>query len=113
MDSDIIILDVSGRKFRTRKDTLATSDYFKGLVSRWGDSADRQEDGSYFIDADPEVFEHLLGFMRRPSRFPLYWTKEKGFDYVLYNKLEAEADFFLLHDLRDWIHQKQYLNAVK
>lgn len=41
--------------------------------------------------------------MRRPSKFPLFWTKDTVFDYVLYNKVEAEADYFHLHDLRDWI----------
>jgi predicted house-cleaning noncanonical NTP pyrophosphatase (MazG superfamily) len=51
--------------------------------------------------------------MRRPSKFPLFWTKETSFDYALYNKLEAEADYFLLHDLRDWVQQKRYLDAVK
>jgi hypothetical protein len=51
--------------------------------------------------------------MRRPSKFPLFWTKETSFDYALYNKLEAEADYFLLHDLRDWIQKKLYLDTVK
>jgi hypothetical protein len=50
--------------------------------------------------------------MRRPSKFPLFWTKEKGFDYAFYNNLEAEADYLLLHDLRDWIRQKRYIDAV-
>ncbi|KAF2708984.1 hypothetical protein K504DRAFT_534529 [Pleomassaria siparia CBS 279.74] len=112
MASDIITLDVSGRKFQTRKSTLATSDYFKSLLSRWEDSADRQADGSYFIDTDPEVFEYVLNFMRRPSKFPLCWNRETGFDFVLYSKIEAEADFYLLHDLRDWIRNRSYVDAV-
>ena len=39
--------------------------------------------------------------------------KGTSFDYALYNKLEAEADYFLLHDLRDWLREKRYLDAVK
>jgi hypothetical protein len=113
MPSNTIVLDVCGRKFRTTKSTLQTSDYFNNLFTRWEDCADRQEDGSFFVDADPDTFEHLLNFMRRPSRFPLYWTKEKGFDYVLYSKLAVEADFFLLHDLRDWIRKGRYLGAIR
>lgn len=109
----LIILDVSGRKYRTQKITLQTSAYFQNLLSRWNDCTDRQEDGSYFIDADSDVFEHVLQFMRRPSKFPMLWTKETSFDYALYNKLEVEANYFLLHDLRDWIRKKRYLNAVK
>jgi hypothetical protein len=92
---------------------LRSSPYFRNLLARWDDCSDRQEDGSYFIDADPDVFQHVLSFMRRPSKFPLFWTKERSFDYTLYNRLEAEADYFLLHDLRDWLRKKRYLDAVK
>lgn len=101
--SDIIVLDVSGRKFKTGKMTLQESPYFASLLARWDDCRDRQGDDSYFVDADPDTFQHILSFMRRPSRFPLFWTKDKGFDYALYNRLEIEADYFALEDLRDWI----------
>jgi hypothetical protein len=111
--SNLVILDVSGRKYRTQKATLQESPYFQNLLARWNDCGDRQEDGSYFVDADADVFQHVLQFMRRPSKYPLFWTKETSFDYALYNRLEAEADYFLLHDLRDWIREKRYLNAIK
>jgi hypothetical protein len=113
MPPPLINLNVSGRKYVTRPSTLATSPYFTALLARWNSSADLEDDGSYFIDADPDVFEHILAFMRRPSKFPLYWTQEHGFDYVLYNKVEAEADFFLLHGLRDWVRGMKYKEAVK
>jgi hypothetical protein len=113
MPPRLIILDVSGRKYRTQNVTLQSSPYFQNLLARWDDCSDRQEDGSYFIDADPDAFQYILEFMRRPSKFPLFWTKETGFDYALYSKLEAEADYFLLHDLRDWLQKKRYLDAVK
>lgn len=70
-------------------------------------------DGSVFIDADPDVFTIVLNYMRRPSTYPLLWTCEKGFDYVLYNKVMAEADFYMLEELRDWVASKEYENAVK
>jgi hypothetical protein len=113
MPPSLVTLNVSGRIYKTRPSTLSISPYFKALLARWDSSADLQDDGSYFIDADPDTFEHILAFMRRPSKFPLYWTHEHGFDYVLYNKVEAEADFFLLHGLRDWISKKRYKDAVK
>ena len=50
--------------------------------------------------------------MRRPSRFSLYWTKKDGLDYVLYSKLEAEADYFMLEGLKNWIKDRKYLEAV-
>ena len=111
--SSLITINVCGRQFQTTKSTLYTSPYFRSLLERWDNGTDRAPDGSHFIDADPDVFEHLLTFMRRPSKFPLFWTKEKGFDYVLYNKLEADADYFLLHDLRDWIRKGRYRDAVQ
>jgi hypothetical protein len=113
MPPSLVTLNVSGRIYKTRPSTLSTSPYFTALLARWDSGADLQDDGSYFIDADPDTFEHILAFMRRPSKFPLYWTHEHGFDYVLYNKVEAEADFFLLHGLRDWISKKRYEEAVK
>jgi hypothetical protein len=111
--SSRITVNVSGRQYQAAKATLIASPYFLNLLERWDACADLASDGSYTIDADPNVFEHVLCFMRRPSNYPLFWTKEKGFDYVLYNKLEAEADFFLLHNLRDWIRQERYKDAVK
>jgi hypothetical protein len=113
MPPPLITLNVSGRKYITRPSTLYTSPYFTALLVRWDSSSDLQDDGSYFIDADADTFEYVLSFMRRPSKFPLYWSHEHGFDYVLYNKVEAEADFFLLHELRDWIKEKKYKKAVK
>jgi hypothetical protein len=113
MTPSLIVLDVSGCVYKTHKATLQTSPYFRNLMSRWDDCCDRQDDGSLFVDADPKTFQHILDFMRRPSKFPLFWTKKTGFDYVLYKKLEEEADYFLLHDLRDWIKKKRYLDAVR
>ena len=98
--SSLITLNVSGRQFRTTKSTIFRSPYFQILIQQ---RDNKMPDGSTFIDADPDVFEYVLSFLRRPSRFPLFWTEEKGFDYVLYNKLEAAADHFCLNDLRDWI----------
>jgi hypothetical protein len=113
MPPPLVTLNVSGRKYITRPSTLSTSPYFTALLARWDSSTDLQDDGSYFIDADPDVFEHILAFMRRPSKFPLYWTHEHGFDYALYNKVEVEADFFLLHGLRDWVSGAKYKEAVR
>jgi hypothetical protein len=113
MPPRLVSLDVSGCIYRTHEATLQASPYFRNLMARWKDCCDRQEDGSFFVDANPDVFQHILNFMRRPSKFPLFWTKNTGFDYALYNNLEAEADYFLLNDLRDWIRQKRYLDAVR
>ncbi|KAF1919627.1 hypothetical protein BDU57DRAFT_422072, partial [Ampelomyces quisqualis] len=107
-----IDLDVSGYRFRTRKSVLSISPSFKNLLTRWEDCTDIQPDGSLYIDANPLTFRHLLDLMRRPSRFPLFWTKEGGFDYALYANLEEEADFFLVESLRDWIREGGYTKAI-
>ncbi|KAH8640783.1 hypothetical protein IG631_03724 [Alternaria alternata] len=112
MADNHIILDVCGRKFRTSKSVLSVSPYFESLLIRWEDCADLQADGSYYVDADADTFEHILNFMRRPSRFPLYWNKKDGFDYALYCRVEAEADYFMLEGLQNWIRQAKYLQAV-
>jgi hypothetical protein len=100
-------------QYRIQKITLQASPYFQNLLARWNDCSDRHEDSSYLIDADPNVFQHVLQFMRRPSKPSLFWTKETGFDYALYNRLGAEADYFLLHELSDWVQKKCYRDAVK
>ncbi|KAH4105903.1 hypothetical protein HBI80_213750 [Parastagonospora nodorum] len=107
-----ITLDIGGRKFKTSIDTLrAESEYFRTQLSdRW--TWPREDDGSYFLDADPELFAHLLTFMRRPGTFPLFYNTAKGFDYDLYNKLETEAEYFQVDKLHEWIKNKKYLYAV-
>jgi hypothetical protein len=88
----ILTLDIGGRKFKVSRDNLeAESGLFKLQLSgrfTW----EPEGDGTYFIDADPNLFEHLLRFMRRPKTFPLFYDQVKGFDYDLYNRLQAEAE---------------------
>jgi hypothetical protein len=109
----IITLDIGGRKFKTTLDTLRSGSglFHRQLSGRFPWS--RQEDGSYFMDADPDLFAHLLRFMRRPEVFPLFYTKANGFDYDLYNRLEIEAEYFQMDELREWIKEKKYLKAIE
>ena len=60
----MVILQVGERRFNTTRSTLAAgSTYFKSLFS--GNFADaRSEDGSYFIDADPDAFPTILRYLR-------------------------------------------------
>jgi hypothetical protein len=108
----VMALNVGGRKFQTMSNTLRTeSGLFRHQLSgRFTWTA--QNDGTYFLDADPDLFEHLLRFMRRPEVFPLFYSKANGFDYDLYNRLEAEAEYFQVEPLLDWIKDKRYLQAI-
>ncbi|KAL7774469.1 hypothetical protein CFE70_005381 [Pyrenophora teres f. teres 0-1] len=69
-------------------------------------------DDSLPIDADYDIWSTLFAYTNRPSVFPLLWPREKGFDYVGYNRPIAHADFSGLVELKDWQRQK-FLKAVK
>jgi hypothetical protein len=87
-----IHLQVGGRRFTTTKETLTEeSAFFSSLLSgRWENAL---EDGSYFIDADPVLFEHILRYLRR-GVFPLFFDTAKGHDPYLYLALLEEARYF-------------------
>ena len=109
----MITLNVGGYKFQTTVDTLRDqSGYLRSLLSD-KDSWQPEDDGSYFLDADPDLFEHLLRFMRRPNVFPVLYTANDGFNYDMYIRLQNEAEYFEINTLRDWIKNKRYLDAVK
>ena len=79
----VLTLDVGGRIFKVSRSTLeAGSSYFRTLLSNtpaW----EPHEYGTCFLDVDPELFEHLLHLMRRPTVFPLSYNASKGVDYDL------------------------------
>ncbi|KAL1597846.1 hypothetical protein SLS60_008333 [Paraconiothyrium brasiliense] len=107
----IITLNVGGRHFRTYKSTLQDAGYFAPyLEGRW--EWPKEKDGSFFCDADPDIFAHVLRYLRRPSGYPLFWTKANGFDYDLYHRLEGAAIDFQIKDLENWIKNKTYLKAI-
>lgn len=70
----------------------------------------QQPDGSYFIDADPDLFAHILRFLRQGT-FPLF-LKGKSFDYSLYSALLDCARFFQVINLEGWLENEKYRNMV-
>ncbi|KAF1833006.1 hypothetical protein BDW02DRAFT_580790 [Decorospora gaudefroyi] len=108
----ILTLDIGGRKLKLAPDILRSgSDFFRRLMSGrfpW----EPEPDGSYWLDADADLFVHLVRFMRRPNVFPLFYDAAKGFDYDLYHRLQAEADYFQMDALCNWIKEKKYLGAI-
>ncbi len=106
-----ITLQVGERHFVTTRETLvAESRFFASLLSGRWDNA--QEDGSYFIDADANLFEHILRYLRR-GVLPIFYDKMKGHDYALYLALLEEAKYFQITRLKDWLEKKQYLLTLK
>lgn len=73
-----ITLQVGERRFITTRDTLVgESGFFTSLLARRWDNA--QEDGSYFIDADPDLFYHVLRYLHRGILL-IFYDKAKGHD---------------------------------
>lgn len=105
-----IRLQVGERHFTTAKETLTEeSGFFASLLSgRWDNAL---EDGSYFIDADPVLFDHILRYLHR-GVFPLSFDIDKGHDYHFYLSLLEEARYFQIPRLVDWLEKKCYLEAA-
>jgi hypothetical protein len=86
------------------------SGFFSALLSgRWDNE---RTDGSYFIDADPELFKHILRYLRRRV-LPIFYGKSTGHDFAMYTALLEEAKYFQIPRLEKWLEDKTYLQAVK
>lgn len=106
-----ITLQVGERCFVTTRETLTEgSIFFSSLLSgRWDNI---QDDRSYFIDADGDLFEHILRHLRR-GILPVFYDNVKGHDHTLYLALLEEAKYFQIPRLEKWLKDKTYLQAVK
>lgn len=71
-----------------------------------------QQDGSYFIDADGQVFEHVLRYLRHEI-MPIFYDEVKGHDYALYLAVLEQARFFGVEPLQKWLEEHKYVKAVK
>ncbi|KAB8071045.1 BTB/POZ protein [Aspergillus leporis] len=111
VDSQQIVLKVGERRFTTTYQTLVgESTFFDSLLSRRWDS--QQQDGTYLVDADPALFEHILRYLRR-GLFPLFYDRVRGHNYGLYIALLDEARYFGIDKLVSWLEAKEYIHAVK
>lgn len=111
-DDNRVKIQVGERQFITFRDTLTgESAYFKARLSeRWND---RDEDGSFFIDANPDIFEHILNYLRS-GMFPLFFDSgTQSFDYSKYAALLGEARYFGIPRLEDWISKARFHDAVR
>ncbi|KAF7870553.1 hypothetical protein EAF04_004297 [Stromatinia cepivora] len=106
-----ITLQVGEQRFITTYETLTgESAFFAALLSgRWNNT---EADGSYFIDADPGLFSHILRYLRRGVP-PLFYDYTKGHDHALYHALLEEAKYFQIPRLEKWLRDKRYVSAVK
>lgn len=105
-----IHIQVGERRFTTTRETLMEgSGYFATRLSgRWNDA---EPDGSYFVDGDPDMFVHILRFFRTGT-LPVFYDKARGHDYSLYTALLAEAQYYQVPPLVEWLQKQEYLNRV-
>ena len=79
------------------------------VSERW--ASDKQADGSYFIDANPKIFQHVLNFLRHRV-YPLCYDKAKGHDFATYALIQKQADYFGVQKLVTWLRKILYLQAI-
>ncbi|KAI1471750.1 uncharacterized protein F4812DRAFT_415306 [Daldinia caldariorum] len=110
-----VTLQVGERRFTTLRDTLiAESTYFAARLSaQWGDAdADADADGSYFVDADPALFEHVLAYLRSAALPMFFDSASLTFDQARYAALLGAARYFGVRRLAEWIEGRKYVDAV-
>jgi hypothetical protein len=56
------------------------SDFFAALFSGRWDNA--RVDGSYFIDSEPQIYEHIMRYLRR-GVYPIFYDNVKGHNHAL------------------------------
>lgn len=104
---DRVVLRVGEKQFFTTKTTLAESRLFTAL---WI-AQPCPTGGEYFIDNDPELFGHILRYLRN-RMFPLFYDSNKGHDMHLYTELLQQAKFYQIAALESWLSNKGFLKAV-
>lgn len=93
--------------FHTTKATLIESQLFDSLFA-----LPPPPDNEYFIDGDPELFTHILRYLRTKT-FPLFYDRSSGHDHCLYTTVLYQAEFYQVQTLVAWLSEKKYLQAVR
>jgi hypothetical protein len=89
---------------------LGEGEYFHNLFSgKWGD---KEEDGTYFIECDAHIFEHILGYLRT-GVLPVFYDIKAGHNFALYQALLEQSIYFAIDRLQKWLCERKYLDAVK
>lgn len=105
-----IRLQVGETVFSTTRQTLCKeSTYFQFLLS---DRNQKLTNGSFFIDADPELFSYILRYLRH-GIYPVLFSRSNGHDYATYLGIERLATDLRIERLTKWLVDKQYESAIK
>ena len=91
----VVTLDVGGTKYRATLSTLTKyPDSMLGAMFSGRHNLPQQEDGSYFIDRDGEVFKHILMYLRDRN---LCLSLFPAFSDTTLIQIKAEFEYFQLH----------------
>lgn len=105
IQSNRVAIRVGEKEFFTTRSTLAESRLFTDLFTA---QPARTE---FFVDDDPDLFAQVLRFLRT-RRYPLFWSRDSGHDFVKYQELLAAARFYKVDVLEMWLAEKRYQGAV-
>lgn len=94
--SNIVLLDVGGKIFKTTRSTLSHATYFTSLFERW----QYKPDEPYFIDRDEEGFKHVLRYLRDNNYdIPKEYHYELEFYGINYVEKEIEEEKTVVSEL--------------
>ncbi|MCJ1356721.1 MAG: hypothetical protein MMC33_006716 [Icmadophila ericetorum] len=100
--STAVKLQISERRFLTTIETLTRESlYFQELLlDPMSTAAD--VNGTVFIDADGETFDHILQYLRY-GIYPVFYDAKNGHDFTLYLLVLQQARMFQIQNLVRWI----------
>ena len=109
----VVTLDVGGTKYRTTLSTLTKyPDSMLGAMFSGRHNLPQQEDGSYFIDRDGEMFKYILMYLRdRDTCFDVLYDESLCESHVpsslpsplekpLLKQIASEAEYFQFGELQ-------------
>lgn len=105
--SERVTLLIGETTFTTTRTTLVPSAVLTRLTTLHS-----PDEGSYFVDADPGLFSHILRYLRT-GMYPLFYDSTNGHDEPQYLALLNQARFYEIGKLEDWLTSKEYLNVVQ
>lgn len=106
----IVRLQVGETAFVTTHHTLCKeSTFFQSLLS---DRSQQLLNGAYFVDADPELFTHILRYLRH-GIYPFSFNPSEGHDHATYLGVKRLAIDLAIERLAKWIADKQYEFAIE
>ena len=119
----VVTLDVGGTKYRTTLSTLTKyPDSMLGVMFSGRHDLPQQEDGSYFIDRDGEVFKYILMYLRdRDLCFDCLRDEKKRYQIDLDSLCLPEGAHFVYplslpspsHLLKQIAYEAQYFQLTE